>query len=138
MPRKLFLTILECVRDYDSYFICRSDAVGKLSLTFYQKCSASICMPAYGVYGDLIDLRMRETTCLDSIYKFYKVLIAVFGEFYLREPTDADTVRLFDQRGKRISGDDWKHRLYSLGVEELSFCMTTKVHRAWRGTHCQF
>ena len=53
-------------------------------------------MLAYGVSGDLIDeyLRMSETTCLDSMYKFCKAVIAVFGEVYLRQPTAADTAQL--------------------------------------------
>ena len=50
-------------------------------------------MLAYGVPGDLIDeyVRMSESTFLDSIYKFCKVVIAVFGPEDLREPTAKDT-----------------------------------------------
>jgi hypothetical protein len=46
-------------------------------------------MLAYEVAGDLIDeyLRMSKTTCLESMYKFCKTVIAVFGTVYLREPT---------------------------------------------------
>jgi hypothetical protein len=53
-------------------------------------------MLAYGVAGDLIDeyFRMSESTFLESIYKFCKAVIAVFGTAYLREPTVEDTSRL--------------------------------------------
>src|SRR3954463_5096152 len=53
-------------------------------------------MLAYGVPGDLIDeyVRMSESTCLASLYRFFKVVVAVFGPEYLREPNEADTSRL--------------------------------------------
>ena len=45
-------------------------------------------MLAYGVPGDLIDeyVRMSESTCLESLYKFCKAVIVVFGPEYLRGP----------------------------------------------------
>ena len=51
-------------------------------------------MLAYGVPGDLIDeyVCMSESTCLESLYKSCKAVIAVFGPEYLREPTAEDTV----------------------------------------------
>ena len=53
-------------------------------------------MLAYGVPGDLIDeyVRMSESTCLESLYKFCKAGIAVFGPEYWRELTAEDTTRL--------------------------------------------
>jgi hypothetical protein len=53
-------------------------------------------MLVYGVVGDLIDeyIRMSETTCLESMYKYCKAVIAVFGTVYLREPTVEDIARL--------------------------------------------
>jgi hypothetical protein len=103
MSRKLFLTILNGVRAHDSYFTTRPDATGKLGFTSYQKCSAAIRMLAYGVAGDLIDeyLRMSESTFLDSMYKFCKVVIAVFGTVYLRYPTIEDTARLLSINEER-------------------------------------
>ncbi|XP_020178211.1 uncharacterized protein [Aegilops tauschii subsp. strangulata] len=62
----------------------------------YQKCTGAIRMLAYGVPGDLIDeyVRMSESTCLHSMYKFCKAVIVVFGPEYLSEPTAQDTARL--------------------------------------------
>ena len=53
-------------------------------------------MLAYGVAGDLVDeyMRMGESTCLESMYKFCEAVVAVFGEEYLREPTVEDTKRM--------------------------------------------
>jgi hypothetical protein len=36
MSRKFFLHILDSVRDYDSYFRCNPDAIGKLGFNSYQ------------------------------------------------------------------------------------------------------
>jgi hypothetical protein len=96
ISRKLFMTILNRVRAYVDYFTSKPDATSKLGFTSYQKCSAIIRMLAYGVVGDLVDeyLRMSETICLESMYKFCKAVIAVFGTIYLREPTIEDTARL--------------------------------------------
>jgi hypothetical protein len=57
------------------HFRLKKDATGKLDLTSYQKCMA------YGVVGDLVDeyMRMSESTCLASRYKFYKAVVQVFG-----------------------------------------------------------
>ena len=81
---------------YDDYFECKEDAAGKIGFSSYQKCTAAIRMLAYGVPGDLIDeyIHMSESTCLESLYKFCKAVIAVFGPEYLRQPTAADSERL--------------------------------------------
>ncbi|KAK1662011.1 hypothetical protein QYE76_050170 [Lolium multiflorum] len=64
--------------------------------TSYQKCSAAIRMLSYGMAADIFDeyLRMGESTCLEAMYRFCRAVIAVFGEYYCREPTVEDTRRL--------------------------------------------
>ncbi|XP_071683696.1 uncharacterized protein [Lolium perenne] len=81
MSRELFLVILRGVRDYDPYFQCMPDATCALGFTSYQKCPAAIRMLSYGMAADIFDeyLRMCETTCLESMYRFCRVVIAVFG-----------------------------------------------------------
>lgn len=81
---------------YVDYFLCKEDALGKVGSSSYQKCTAAIRMLAYGIPGDLIDeyVRMSESTCIKSMYRFCKDVVAVFGPEYLREPTAADTTRL--------------------------------------------
>jgi hypothetical protein len=88
MSRKLFGRIIEGVRLHNPYFRCKSDATSKFGFSSYQKCSAAIRMLAYGVAGDLVDenMGMSESTCIEAMYNFYRAIIAVFGEVYLREP----------------------------------------------------
>ena len=60
-------------------------------------------MLAYGIPGDLVDeyVRMSETTCLMSMYKFFQAVIEVFGPEYLRQSTTADTERLLATNAAR-------------------------------------
>ena len=94
--RHVFNWIREGVVGYDDYFECKEDAIGKIGFSSYQKCSAAIRMLSSEVPGDLIDeyVHMSESTCLESLYRFCKAVIAVFGPEYLREPTAADTAHL--------------------------------------------
>jgi hypothetical protein len=69
----------------------------------YKKCSAAIQMLAHGVAGDLVDeyMRMSESTYIDSMYNFYRAIISVFGDEYLREPNMEDTQQLLSINEKR-------------------------------------
>ncbi|XP_071681827.1 uncharacterized protein [Lolium perenne] len=71
MSRDLFMVILRGVRDYDTYFQCRTDATGALGFTSYQKCFAAIHMVSYGMDADIFDeyLRMGESTCLEFMFR---------------------------------------------------------------------
>lgn len=65
----MFNHIRKGVVAHDPYFECKQDALGKLGFSSYQKCTASICMLAYGIPGDLVDeyVCMSESTCLMSL-----------------------------------------------------------------------
>ncbi|SPT17435.1 unnamed protein product [Triticum aestivum] len=103
MARQVFNRIREGVVAHDPYFECKTDALGKLGFSSYQKCTAAIRMLAYGIPGDLVDeyVCMSETTCLMSMYKFCQAVIEVFGPEYLRQPTAADTERLLATNAAR-------------------------------------
>jgi hypothetical protein len=95
MSRELFLVILNGVTDYDDYFEAKYDCTGKIGFTSYQKCSVAVWQLAYGVRGDLIDdCKHMSDTCHEAMYRFYEDVIAVFGEYYLREPNMDDIARL--------------------------------------------
>jgi hypothetical protein len=82
--------------EYDDFFKCKPDACGKFGFSSYKKYTAAIQMIACGVAGDLVDeyICMRESVCLDSMYKFYEAVVQIFGPEYLREPTVPNTQRM--------------------------------------------
>ena len=55
MARHVFNRIREGVVAHDPYFECKTDALGKLGFSSYQKCTAATRMLAYGIPGDLVD-----------------------------------------------------------------------------------
>jgi hypothetical protein len=60
------------------------------------KCTVAMRMLAYGAPGDSTDdyLRMAESIAFDCFYRFSRVVIAVFGDTYLRSPIVQDTAQI--------------------------------------------
>jgi hypothetical protein len=55
MSRKLFLGIVNSIREFDSYFNCKKDCIGTLGFTLLQKCTTAMRMLAYGAPGDILE-----------------------------------------------------------------------------------
>ncbi|XP_059659931.1 uncharacterized protein LOC132306534 [Cornus florida] len=96
MNRPLFLRILNAIEQYDDYFIQKIDAVGFPGLSGLQKMTAAIRMLAYGMPVDAVDeyVRIGESTTIESLKRFCVGIISIYGEEYLRLPTEADISRL--------------------------------------------
>ncbi|XP_062179415.1 uncharacterized protein LOC133884025 [Phragmites australis] len=61
-------------------------------------------MLTYGVAADATDdyIRIGESTAIESLKRFVKAIVEVFGDEYLRSPNNNDTARLFaigEQKG---------------------------------------
>ncbi|XP_057779446.1 uncharacterized protein LOC130998026 [Salvia miltiorrhiza] len=95
MSRELFLRIVNAL-EVDPYFQQRPDAIGRLSFSPIQKCTAAVRQLAYGTAADCCDeyLRIGETTALECLKKFCKAVVRIFGGTYLRRPTTADVQRI--------------------------------------------
>ena len=77
MSRKLFLGIVNSIREFDSYFKCKKDCTGKLGFTSIQKCTTAMRMLAHGAPGDSLDDygHMAESTTIECFYKFCRAVV---------------------------------------------------------------
>jgi len=78
------------------YFQVRYDAIRKHGLNPLTKCTAAMRMLAYGIVADYIDeyLKIGASPTLECIKNFALGMIEVFGNEYLRKPTQVDIDRL--------------------------------------------
>ncbi|CAA7023617.1 unnamed protein product [Microthlaspi erraticum] len=97
MNKPLFVRIVADLTARFEYFSQTDDATGRPGFTNLQKCVATVRLLAYGYAADAIDeyLRMASPTAHQALLEFVEGIIALYGEK--------------------------KHRLYAVGVEELSY-----------------
>jgi len=103
MRKHLFIHIMEALGNHSDYFQLKYDAAGNHGLTPLTKCTAALRMLAYGISTDSFDeyLKIGESTSVQCLKRFAKGVIAVFGEKYLRKPTQADVDRLLATGNER-------------------------------------
>jgi hypothetical protein len=99
MRKHLFLHIVEALGNWSPYFRLRRDAFGKVGLSPLQKCTAAIRMMAYGTPADLMDeaFGVAESTTMECMINFVQGVRHLFGQQYLRRPTQQDVQRLLEQ-----------------------------------------
>src|SRR6266542_5007432 len=90
------MRILAVVEAHDKWFVQRRDSVGRLGHSALVKVTAAHRMLAYGCPADALDesLRIGESTTIQSVRRYARAIVEVFGPQYLRPPTPADTQRL--------------------------------------------
>jgi len=98
MRRHVFVRIMNAVEDHDDYFVQKRNAAGTLGLSCLQKVVAAFRMIAYGVAADATDdyVRIGESTALDSLRRFVRAVVHIFGHEYMRKPNEHDTARLLE------------------------------------------
>ena len=96
MRRSLFNKIVRTCETNTRYFKRKRNAVGLLGFSAHQKISAVMRILTYGIPADYADeyLRISEDTTMESVRRFCKVMIRMYGHVYLRAPNEQDTVRL--------------------------------------------
>src|SRR5690606_35649970 len=92
MNKPLFMHIVDRLSNEVDFFRQKKDALGRLSLSPLQKCTAVIRVLAYGIAVDAVDeyLRLGATTTRSCVEHFVEGIIYLFGDEYLRRPTPAD------------------------------------------------
>ena len=130
MARSLFLRIVQAVEQYDNYFVQKRDANGCLGLSCLQKITAAYMMISYGVPADFMDqyIRIGESTVIESLRKFVRAVVEVFGDEYLRSPNEYDTVRLLATRERRGFPE-------MLGSIDCMHWKWTNYPSAWQGQY---
>ncbi|XP_019177738.1 PREDICTED: uncharacterized protein LOC109172944 [Ipomoea nil] len=98
MSRNLFLRIANAVAEHDNYFVQRRDTIGRLGLSTLQKVTAAFRILAYGVAADATDeyIQIGESTAIESLKRFCRAVVEVFGQCYLRAPDANDVARLLE------------------------------------------
>ncbi|XP_062182116.1 uncharacterized protein LOC133886422 [Phragmites australis] len=96
MKRDLYLKIVQVVADHDPWFQQRRNAAGELGLSALQKVTAAFRMLSYDAPANSLDecLRLGEATIIESIRRFVRAVVGVFGDEYLRSPNEEDTAHL--------------------------------------------
>ncbi|XP_028055139.1 uncharacterized protein LOC114259324 [Camellia sinensis] len=94
--RSLFLRIQAAVEAHDPYFLQKRNYAGKLGLSSLQKITVALRMLAYGVAADFMDeyVRIGESTAIESLKYFVKVVVNIFSNEYMRSPNNNDIVKL--------------------------------------------
>ncbi|GKD15055.1 ALP1-like protein [Tanacetum coccineum] len=73
------------------------DCTGTLDILSLMKCIFAIRQSAYDTFPDALDeyLQIGENTFRDSIYAFYKAIIGIYGDEFLRRPAYIDVKKLY-------------------------------------------
>ncbi|KAK3228734.1 hypothetical protein Dsin_000615 [Dipteronia sinensis] len=96
MGISFFLRIVNDVEARDNFFVQRRDSVGRLGLSALQKIIAVFRMLVYGLPADATDeyIKIGESTTIESLKRYYHVVVEEFADEYLRSPTATDFARL--------------------------------------------
>ncbi|GJY64538.1 hypothetical protein Tco_0465998 [Tanacetum coccineum] len=97
MNRSLFTRIVRDLSANCPYFQEGCDVVGKAGISALVKCTSAIRQLAYAAVPDSLDeyLQIGEKTSRDCLMHFCNGVIELYGEEYLRRPTQTDVEKLY-------------------------------------------
>jgi hypothetical protein len=131
MRHSLFVKIVKDCEAASDYFKHRRSAAGIMGFSGYQKISAAMRVLAYGIPADYTDeyLRIGQDTTMESVRRFAKLVIRLYGDVYLQAPNEQDTKRLMEMNEKR----GWPGMLGSLDCMHWTW---KNCPKAWQGMYC--
>ncbi|GJR30890.1 ALP1-like protein isoform X1 [Tanacetum coccineum] len=97
MNRSLFTRIVRDLSANWPYLQEGRDAVGKAGISTLVKCTFAIRQLAYGAVPDSLDeyLLISDKTSRDCLMTFYNGVMELYGEEFLRRPTQTDVEKLY-------------------------------------------
>lgn len=103
MRPTLFQRIVDQLEAGDDFFKQRPDALGNMGATTLQKVTAAFRLLAYGGCADQLDewIRLSESTIQECLKRFVFAIQRIFGDEYLRAPTEEDVMRLLNDNARR-------------------------------------
>ncbi|XP_074353233.1 uncharacterized protein LOC141692331 [Apium graveolens] len=139
MGRHVFLCIVNAMSNFDPYFQQRVDAVGRKGLSPLQKCTASMCMLAYGISADAVDdyIRIGESTAIECLKKFVSNVIMIFESEYLRKPNSDDVQCLLQMERSPVFDDVLEGRApevnYTISgnTYNMGYYLTDGIYPEW-------
>nr|XP_051210917.1 uncharacterized protein LOC127328352 [Lolium perenne] len=131
MRRSLFVRIIKDCELHSNYFKQRRNAAGVMGFSAFQKISAAMRVIAYGIHADYTDeyLRIGEDTTTQSVRRFARMIIKLYGPTYLRAPNEDDTKQLMEINEKR----GWPGMLGSIDCMHWTW---KNCPKAWHGQYC--
>ncbi|GJT52026.1 retrotransposon protein, putative, ty1-copia subclass [Tanacetum coccineum] len=133
MNRSLFTRIVRDLSANCPYFQEGCDAVGKAGISALVKCTSAIRQLAYAAVPDSLDeyLQIGEKTSRDCLMHFCNGVIELYGEEYLRRPTQTDVEKLY-------AFHENKHGFPGSRTPMLPFAVISDLGLCDRfGTRCQ-
>jgi hypothetical protein len=100
------------VKSYENYFVCKADAIGKVSFSSYRS-TATVHMLAYGIADDLVDeyMRMSEVPRI-NVQVLQSGDCFIWGIIFERTNCCENILFVDNQRVIGISWDTWQHILH--------------------------
>ena len=103
MSSRLCKKIISDIKVKDPSFLQLCNAAGKKGASEYQKVTAALRVLGYGTSPDALDeyLRMSEVTIPKYLKKFAVAAVELYGEKYLRSPTEEDIKMYCNKNAER-------------------------------------
>ncbi|GJT48417.1 protein translocase subunit SecA2, chloroplastic isoform X1 [Tanacetum coccineum] len=137
MNQSLFTRIVRDLSAICPYFQEGCDAVGKACISALVKCTSAIRQLAYADLPDSLDeyLQIGEKTSRDCLMHFCNGVIELYGEEYLRRPTQTDVEKLYAFHENKHGFPEWVVLMKSIsqpGSNDVKRIRYKQAHEAAR------